>query len=334
MSIGAMRELRKIAEEAEGLISDDDSSDAMLIDSLTGKRKRRSGRITRSKPQSDNTINPMENTVTEALPSHVSATEANTKNIRDRKEPSRPKEGSFTTTNQNDPAKPYKSHKKIVRTPVLPVVEPTASASAVDDIPAAKRLRTRNDPSIQCTAQTPETPSNNMRTRAAAARAQVECGALEVQDDHASNLGISSTTPHNHVMAGPDARNPVSQAPIVKCEIKTEPLSNDITSKTALMVIASSQQGMAPVTVKLDTYTGAGNLFEFLAQECELGNLSKKVTAISATYTWDKRKHRFRKDRLDVDWAAFCDRLREAFDKNPDFAMHGCEVEMLLHVAA
>ena len=331
-TIGAMRELRKIAEEAEGLISDDDS-DAILVDPLTRKRKRQSGRTTRSNLQYNNTFNSMDDTVTEASPNNVSATEANTKNVRDPKEPSRPKEGSFTTKNNNHPSKPYKSHKKIIRPPVSPVVAQTTATPATADIPSSKRLRNRNDSFVHCTAPTTDNPSNNMRTRAAAARAQVDSGILQVQDDHLPHLGISSTTSNTHVIAGQDALASISQTCAPRLEIKAEPLSNDITSKTALMVVASSQQDMAPVTVKLDTYTGSG-FFEFLAEECELGNLSKKVTAISATYTWDKRKHRFRKDRLDVDWAAFCERLREAFDKNPDFAKHGCEVELLLHVAA
>ena len=118
---------------------------------------------------------------------------------------------------------------------------------------------------------------------------------------------------------------------------KTEQLPNDISSKVFLVVIASNQQNLAPVTVTLDHYTsthkGFHNFVEFLAQECELGDLSKDVTGISATYTWSGRRHRLRKDKMDADGNIFLDHIVVAFEEHAGFAKKRCEVEMLLHVA-
>ena len=288
-TIGAMRELKKIAVEAEEPVSADDDSDAILVNPATGKRQQDSGRSTRSNPQHDNTVTAVDETADKR---------------------SGPKQGIFKPKNKNRPSEPNRSHKKIVRTSVI---APGSATPATANDPSAKRLKIRNDSSIQNIASTTDTPSNNIRTRAAAARAQAETDDIQAHE-------------HNTVAT-------VDQTTASRLDVQTEPLSIEITSKTVLMVSASSQQDMAPVTVKLDTYTGSG-FFKFLAEECELGHLAKKVTAISATYMWDMRKHRIRRERMDVDWATFCDRLRQAFDKNPDFFKYGCEVELLLHVAA
>ena len=108
-------------------------------------------------------------------------------------------------------------------------------------------------------------------------------------------------------------------------------LSYDVTSGTKLKVIASSQQNMAPVTVRLTSYKPEDNLFDFLAAECELGP-KVKVTAVSATYSWEQTPHRLRKHRLDEDWEVFCDTLRQAWERLPDPTKGGLEVTMLLHV--
>jgi len=114
-------------------------------------------------------------------------------------------------------------------------------------------------------------------------------------------------------------------------------LPTDISSKVFLVVIASNQQTLAPVTVNLNTYTSAHEGFrhfiEFLAQECELGDLSKNVAGISATYTWSGRRHRLRKDKIEADGNVFFDHVAGAFEEHAEFAKKGCEVEMMLHVA-
>ncbi|MCJ1380304.1 hypothetical protein MMC17_003407 [Xylographa soralifera] len=127
---------------------------------------------------------------------------------------------------------------------------------------------------------------------------------------------------------------PISNKFEAEVKIKAEQLSNEIMSKTTLLVTATNLQDMAPVTVKLECYKGFSSFLDFLSEECVLGDLSNKVTDASATYTWNGRKHRFRKERLDVDWQAFCNELRDAFQKNPTFIKLGCEVGMLLHVTA
>ncbi|MCJ1394070.1 hypothetical protein MMC18_006948 [Xylographa bjoerkii] len=157
-----------------------------------------------------------------------------------------------------------------------------------------------------------------------------------VQDDTiitlSDDLESAEVTHHSSLSAGLGA--PISNKSEAEVKIKAEQLSSDIMSKTTLLVTATNLQDMAPVTVKLECYKGFPSFLGFLAEECVLGDLSSKVTDASATYTWNGRKHRFRKERLDVDWQAFCNELREAFQKNPTFTKQGCEVGMLLHVAA
>ncbi|MCJ1479059.1 hypothetical protein MMC13_007743 [Lambiella insularis] len=132
---------------------------------------------------------------------------------------------------------------------------------------------------------------------------------------------------------GPGVPTPAAQRKIAELNIETKQLPSLIEENIVLKVTASSQLEMAPVTVKLVSYKASENFFDFLAAECELEGLAKSVTAISATYTWNYRKHRFRKNRLDVDWIAFCDQLKDAFRKYPDlYTRGGCEIEMLLHV--
>ena len=123
--------------------------------------------------------------------------------------------------------------------------------------------------------------------------------------------------------------NDVSEPPV---HVKLELLSPDISSNIKLKVIASSQQTMAPATVRLSAYHPAHNLFDFLAAECELGSKAKKVTAVSATYSWNHSPHRLRKHKIDEDWKEFCNDLRSAWDGFADSVKSGLEVTMLLHV--
>ncbi|KAL9120844.1 MAG: hypothetical protein Q9187_002603 [Circinaria calcarea] len=117
-----------------------------------------------------------------------------------------------------------------------------------------------------------------------------------------------------------------------QARIEAEALSEIITVGTTLMVTASCQQDMAPVTVKLSACKSLQDLFIFLAEECGLGPRTKDIVAISVTYGWNKRQHRIRGYRFDVDLATFSSALRDAWDSDPGVAKRGCEVAMLLHV--
>lgn len=115
-------------------------------------------------------------------------------------------------------------------------------------------------------------------------------------------------------------------------KIKVEALPGSIATGTTLMVTASCQQDMAPITVKLSGCKPLENLFDFLAEECGLGPRSKKVVAISVTYGWNKRQHRIRGYRFETDLATFTTALRDGWDSDPGVAKRGCEIAMLLHV--
>lgn len=159
----------------------------------------------------------------------------------------------------------------------------------------------------------------------------------EVDDDDnvvLSNTSFSNVDPR-HMSDGEGTFTPFSQLPKAGPKVKTEQLSSEIKKNTVLCVIASNQQDMAPVSVRLDCYHASENLIDFLAAECELEILANSVTAVSATYTWDNdKKLRLRRSRLDIDWTTFCAQLRDAYVKHPEFYTRGCEVGMLLHIAA
>lgn len=118
---------------------------------------------------------------------------------------------------------------------------------------------------------------------------------------------------------------------------KTEILPLALATKISLIIIASTQQTLAPVTVSLAEYTSThsdfNNFVEFLAQECELGDLATDVTAISATYTWNGRKHRLRRGKVEADGRTFVEHVKGAFE-GLEGVVERAEVEMLLHVGA
>ena len=73
-------------------------------------------------------------------------------------------------------------------------------------------------------------------------------------------------------------------------------------------------------------------LYEKLAVACELRpDVAKKVTAISATYTWSGGKQRLRKGKAE-DWNMFKSIVEKAWERDFDRLKEGCEVSMLLHV--
>jgi len=148
---------------------------------------------------------------------------------------------------------------------------------------------------------------------------------------HDSAPGATYDTAHDttHDVAHNAAHNAhLNAPPNPPTAPKTEILPLAISTKISLIVTASTQQTLAPVTVSLADYTSTHsdfyNFFDFLAQECELGDRAEDVTAISATYTWNGRKHRFRRAKMEVDGRTFVEHVRGAVE--------GAEVEMLLHV--
>lgn len=89
---------------------------------------------------------------------------------------------------------------------------------------------------------------------------------------------------------------------------------------------------MAPVIIPLGTIATIERLYEKLAVACELRpNVAKKVTAISATYTWSGQKQRLRKGQAE-DWNTFKSIVEKAWERDADRSDEACEVSMLLHV--
>ena len=98
------------------------------------------------------------------------------------------------------------------------------------------------------------------------------------------------------------------------------------------MVLASNQPGLAPVNIPLGSIATIEQLYQKLAAACELRvEESKRITAISVTYTWSGKQQRLRKGRAE-DWELFKEVLDKAWNRHSDWFDEGCEVSMMLHV--
>jgi hypothetical protein len=111
--------------------------------------------------------------------------------------------------------------------------------------------------------------------------------------------------------------------------IKEEPLFAGAKARTVLLVSASNQSDKAPISVSLSLCKGIDCLFATLITERGLSAVARKISLISATYTWNGKRHGMRKGNSD-DWLRFTKAVRKAWDteKFDD----ECEIEMMLHV--
>lgn len=113
---------------------------------------------------------------------------------------------------------------------------------------------------------------------------------------------------------------------------KTGQLSSEPVARTTLIVTASNQPTIAPVFVPLTSCNTFPQLFKILISECDIRpDAAKKVSKISARYTWDGKQIRIRKERPE-DWSLFYRGLRKAWDKGSEGFEDGWEVEMMVHV--
>ena len=230
---------------------------------------------------------------------------------------------------RQDPSQAIEYIRKRVRTGPYPLTNATPpSVTTRNTRPKNTKKPSHGAPGLFTSSMTGNGGRRRNRRPAAGEHAHQDDTIIELSDEAESAEVIYQSSRNTGLTT------PISNKSETKVKMKAEQLSSQIMSKTTLLVMATHLQDMAPVTVKLECFKGFANFLDFLAEECVLGNLSSKVTDVSATYTWNGRKHRFRKERLDVDWQAFCNELRDAFQKNPTFAQQGCEVGMLLHVAA
>ena len=105
-----------------------------------------------------------------------------------------------------------------------------------------------------------------------------------------------------------------------------------MTRDTRLVVSASNQPGLAPVHIALGSIATIEQLYRKLAAACELRlEESRKITAVSVTYTWSGKQQRLRKGQAE-DWELFKEVLDKAWERHFDRFDEGCEVNMMLHV--
>ena len=126
--------------------------------------------------------------------------------------------------------------------------------------------------------------------------------------------------------------------PAIKSEDTQPPVMNrldlpaNVIAATRLIVSASNQAELAPAIVRLSACVSIDTLFTKLISECDLGyETTKKISTISATYTWSGEKHRLRKGS-EENFDLFCEILRTAWEREPARFVEGCKINMLLHV--
>ncbi len=115
-------------------------------------------------------------------------------------------------------------------------------------------------------------------------------------------------------------------------KLKGEPIFAGDRAKTVLLVTASNEPNKAPITVPFTACRTSEQLFSTLINEQGLrSEAGKKVKQISATYTWNQKRHGIRRGRPE-DWDRFCKAVRKAWESESDKFEDECEIEMMLHV--
>lgn len=115
-------------------------------------------------------------------------------------------------------------------------------------------------------------------------------------------------------------------------QIKDEPLFAGHVAKTVLLVTASNQADKAPAAVPFSACQRFDEIFSTLVTELGLHpDTGKKVKAMSATYTWNGKRHRIRRDKK-LDWHRFIKAIRKGWESETTKFEDECEIEMVLHV--
>lgn len=151
-----------------------------------------------------------------------------------------------------------------------------------------------------------------------------------------TNLSSSPEKELPKQKTGDNTLNPTEEKTSFMTEIdpantKGEPLCVAHRTKTVLLVEASNDS-KAPITVPFAAWKTSEELFTSLIREQGLRpELGKKVKQISATYSWNKRRHGLRRGRED-DWDRFCNTVQKGWEMEADRFEEECEIGMVLHV--
>ena len=241
-------------------------------------------------------------------------------------------------------------HSATTATPAKPPSERTSKAS-MSSTPnlgmlAKRRKRTSRKPPQKKPklAMPSQLPNIAQATRSATRRSartfptpahstpEVHNHIVDLEDEEPvheqSNLSadIQSFTTTNTAKAQPEHMNKQGAS------VKSECVSDDILAATFFTVTASNQPTMAPVTVAFKYCSSFDLFFPTMIAECGIRDIpDNKIMAISATYTWNQKKHRIRRNRAE-DWTVFCTALGKTWDRNADQFQDGCEVALLIHV--
>lgn len=109
-------------------------------------------------------------------------------------------------------------------------------------------------------------------------------------------------------------------------------LPTKIIAGTRLLISASIQSDLAPAIIRMPNCSSIDALFARLGSECDMSpELVKKISNISATYTWSGEQQRLRKNNQE-DLDLFREILETAWEKDAARFADGCKIRMLLHV--
>ncbi len=127
-------------------------------------------------------------------------------------------------------------------------------------------------------------------------------------------------------------------APTTRKEETSTPVTNhpslptNVIAGTRLLISASNQPDLAPAIIRMPNCSGIDALLARLGSECDLSpEIIKKISNISATYTWSGEKQRLRKSNKE-DFDLFREILETAWEKDATRFADGCKINMLLHV--
>lgn len=223
-----------------------------------------------------------------------------------------------------------KDHSPIPRTGVR-------THSRTDDVaPGSRPTRPTNSLRINC------------RLRATPKRRRVSEDKPKdtVQAQASSGLQVSHQTTHK------PAHSPIQHqdndmivisdssdyAPNIKKEeistsvINYPSLPTKVIAGTRLLISASTQSDLAPAIIRMPNCSSIDALFAKLGSECDISpEMVKKISNISATYTWSGEQQRLRKNNQE-DFDLFREILETAWGQDAARFADGCKIGMLLHV--
>lgn len=224
-----------------------------------------------------------------------------------------------------------------------------------DGLPPAQNLSTKKRKSRVSAPGLPSKSNITAKTEHEAARRASTGKSTQPRSESEEPLSHNKFRKHETQLPTPSASHAASSTPAVlgrtiidlessperevkdqngnqTTEIKDEPLFAGYVANTILLVTASNQADKAPAAVPFSACQRFDEIFSTLVTELGLPvDTGKKVKAMSATYTWNGKRHRIRRGKK-LDWHRFIKAIRKGWESESTKFEDECEIEMVLHV--